>query len=61
MARYKYNMRSRKWYIYLFWHSITLALVNVWQAYRRDYKLLGQRPLNQRRFQAEVATSLILI
>uniref|UniRef100_A0A673C3E2 PiggyBac transposable element-derived protein domain-containing protein n=1 Tax=Sphaeramia orbicularis TaxID=375764 RepID=A0A673C3E2_9TELE len=61
IARYKYNMRSRRWYIYLFWHSIMLALVNAWLTYRRDCKLLGERPLNQRRFQAEVATSLILI
>ena len=61
IARYKYNMRSRRWYMYLFWHSIMLALVNAWLIYRRDCKLLGERPLNQRRFQAEVATSLILI
>ncbi|XP_029981810.1 piggyBac transposable element-derived protein 3-like [Sphaeramia orbicularis] len=61
IARYKYNMRSRRWYIYLFWHSIMLALVNAWLTYRRDCKLLGERPLNQRRFQAEVAASLILI
>uniref|UniRef100_A0A3B4WCQ9 PiggyBac transposable element-derived protein 3-like n=1 Tax=Seriola lalandi dorsalis TaxID=1841481 RepID=A0A3B4WCQ9_SERLL len=43
IARYKYNMRSRRWYIYLFWHSIMLALVNAWLTYRRDCKLLGQR------------------
>ena len=61
IARYKYKMRSRRWYIYLFWHIIMLALVNAWLTYRRDCKLLDQRPLNQRRFQAEVATSLILI
>lgn len=60
ITRYKYNMRSRRWCIYLFWHSIMLALVNSWLTYCCDCKLLGDRPLNQRRFQAEVATSLIL-
>ncbi|KAE8296822.1 hypothetical protein D5F01_LYC05588 [Larimichthys crocea] len=61
IARCKYHMRSRRWYIYLFWHTIMLGLVNAWLIYRRDCKLLGvQNTLKQRRFQAEVATSLIL-
>lgn len=39
-----------------------LGLVNAWLIYRRDCKLLGvQKPLKQRSFQAEVATSLILV
>ncbi len=55
-------MRSRRWYLYLFWQTIMLGLVNAWLIYRRDSKLLGvQKPLKQRSFQAEVATSLILL
>lgn len=62
VARYKYHMRSRRWYLYLFWQTIMLGLVNAWLIYRRDCKLLGfQKPMSQRRFQAEVATSLILV
>lgn len=61
IARYKYNMRLQRWYIYLFWHSIMLALANVRLTYHCDCKLLDERPLNQRTFQLEVATSLILI
>ncbi|XP_036412767.1 piggyBac transposable element-derived protein 3-like [Colossoma macropomum] len=62
VARYKYHMRSRRWYLYLFWQTIMLGLVNAWLIYRRDCRLLGiQKPLKQRSFQAEVATSLILV
>ncbi|KAL2096971.1 hypothetical protein ACEWY4_006178 [Coilia grayii] len=62
VARYKYHMRSRRWYVYLFWQTITLGLVNAWLVYCRDCKLLGiEKPLKHRSFQAEVATSLILV
>ncbi|KAJ8353120.1 hypothetical protein SKAU_G00206870 [Synaphobranchus kaupii] len=62
VARYKYHMRSRRWYLYLFWQTIMLGLVNAWMVYRRDCGLLGvQNPLKQRKFQAEVATSLIFV
>ncbi len=62
VARYKYHMRSHRWYIYLFWQTIMLGLVNAWLIYRRDCKQLGvMKPLKQRSFQAEVATSLILV
>ncbi len=61
IARYKYHIRSQRWYLYLFWHTIMLGFVNVWLIYCHDCKLLGvQKPLKQRNFQAEVATSLIL-
>lgn len=62
IARCKYHMRSRRWYLYLFWHTIMLGLVNAWLIYRRDCKLLGvKNVLRQKPFQAEVATSLILL
>ncbi|KAM3602431.1 uncharacterized protein V6R79_003969 [Siganus canaliculatus] len=35
-SKKKYHMRSRRWYIYLFWHTIMLGLVNAWLIYRRD-------------------------
>jgi hypothetical protein len=62
VARYKYLMRSRRWYIILFWHTITLAVINAWLLYRRDCKLVNiakKNVLNLRRFQACIATSLI--
>ncbi|MEQ2311703.1 hypothetical protein AMECASPLE_023242 [Ameca splendens] len=39
-----------------------LSVINAWLIYRRNCKLLGvQKPLKQRSFQADVATSLILL
>lgn len=49
------------WYIYFYWHTIMLGLVNVWLIYCRDCKQLGvQNTLKQKSFQAGVATSLVL-
>ena len=41
VARYKYHMRSWRWYLYLFWQTIMLGLVNAWLIYCCDCKLLG--------------------
>ena len=35
---YKYNIKSRRWYMYIFFHSLTLALVNSWFLYRRYHQ-----------------------
>uniref|UniRef100_A0A4W4FR38 PiggyBac transposable element-derived protein domain-containing protein n=1 Tax=Electrophorus electricus TaxID=8005 RepID=A0A4W4FR38_ELEEL len=62
IARYKYHMRLRRWYLYLFWQTIMLGLVGAWLIYRCDCRLLGvQKTLKQRSFQAEVANSLIFV
>ncbi|XP_077376451.1 piggyBac transposable element-derived protein 2 [Festucalex cinctus] len=59
-ALYKYGLRSRRWYLYIWWHTVTVAVVNAWIRYRRDLKRLNpdQKPLPLRKFQASVATSL---
>uniref|UniRef100_A0A3B4WCX6 PiggyBac transposable element-derived protein 3-like n=1 Tax=Seriola lalandi dorsalis TaxID=1841481 RepID=A0A3B4WCX6_SERLL len=54
IARYKYNMRSRRWYIYLFWHSIMLALVNAWLTYRRDCNKTPSPPAPPKRVRVGV-------
>uniref|UniRef100_A0A3P9CGC1 PiggyBac transposable element-derived protein domain-containing protein n=1 Tax=Maylandia zebra TaxID=106582 RepID=A0A3P9CGC1_9CICH len=41
IARYKYHMKSQRWYLYLFWQTTMLGVVNAWLIYRRDCKLLG--------------------
>ena len=61
LARYRFLMKSQRWYIYLFWHYLLIGLVNAWNLYRRDYKLLGlpeKKMLNRRRFQAIVVEGL---
>ena len=61
-AKYKYRLKSRRWYMHIFWHTITLAVVNAWLIYKRDCQALKENKiLNLRRFQAQLASSLILV
>ena len=38
LSAYTYKMKSRRWYVYLFWHTVNIA---AWLLYRRDCKTLG--------------------
>lgn len=60
-ALYKYSFRCRRWYMYIWWHTVTVAVINAWIFYRRDQKKLEPRKKTMplRRFQASVAASLI--
>ncbi|XP_051524126.1 piggyBac transposable element-derived protein 2-like [Myxocyprinus asiaticus] len=63
-AKYKFLIKSKRWYLYIFWHTIILAVINAWLLYERDCKALNILPkelLNRRQFQAELADSLILV
>ncbi|CAG5954660.1 unnamed protein product, partial [Menidia menidia] len=62
-AKYKFTLKSRRWYMYIFWHTITLAVVNAWLLYKRHCQALAmpkKEMLNMRKFQAQLASSLIL-
>ena len=59
-----FPMKSHSWYLYIFWHTITLAVVNAWLLYKRDCEALKvpqKDILRLRLFQAELASSLILV
>lgn len=63
-AKYKFALKSRRWYMYIFWHTITLAVVNAWLLYKRHcqaLKMPKKEIMNMRKFQAQVASSLILV
>lgn len=63
-AKYKFPMKSCRWYMYIFWHTIILAVINAWLLYKRDCKALKMTKkeiLNRRQFQAQLASSLILV
>ncbi|XP_038136316.1 piggyBac transposable element-derived protein 3-like [Cyprinodon tularosa] len=63
-AKYKITLKSRRWYMYIFWHTITLAVVNAWLLYKRHCQALAmpkKEMLNMRKFQAQLASSLILM
>jgi hypothetical protein len=62
LSKYAVRIRAKRWYIYIFWHTIKLMLINAWLSYRRACTVLGMRKkdvLNQRHFQAKIATLLI--
>uniref|UniRef100_A0A3Q3EL87 PiggyBac transposable element-derived protein domain-containing protein n=1 Tax=Labrus bergylta TaxID=56723 RepID=A0A3Q3EL87_9LABR len=52
-ALYKFSFRSRRWYMYIWWHTVTVAVINAWNLYRRDQKNTGKAkisvPLDVRR------------
>ncbi|XP_036963569.1 piggyBac transposable element-derived protein 3-like [Acanthopagrus latus] len=60
-ALYKYSLKSRQWYLHIWWHSVTVALINAWILYRRDLKAQGREKdaMPLRRFQASVGSCLI--
>ncbi|XP_034039136.1 piggyBac transposable element-derived protein 3-like [Thalassophryne amazonica] len=54
-AKYKFALKSQRWYTYIFWHTITLAVVNAWLLYKQHYqspKVPNKEIMNMRKFQA---------
>ncbi|XP_037800336.1 piggyBac transposable element-derived protein 3-like [Penaeus monodon] len=46
-ACYKFSLKSRRWYLYVFWLFVQLAIINAWLWYRRDSDLSATaKPLN---------------
>jgi len=43
LAKYRYKMKSRRWYLYLFWHTLLIGLMNAWLVYHHDCSLLGMQ------------------
>lgn len=61
MGRHKIIMKSRKWYMRIFYHLVDLTVVNLWLLYKRVLRAKGIKDsniLNQAKFRAEVACSL---
>lgn len=38
VSPYKYSINSQRWYFYIFYHTIMIAVVNAWNLYRRHCK-----------------------
>lgn len=58
VALYKYPIRSKQWYIYIWYHTVTMMMVNAWLLYRRHCAQLGCSYLRLRKFQASAASGL---
>ncbi|XP_061759480.1 piggyBac transposable element-derived protein 2-like [Nerophis ophidion] len=59
-ALYRYRFRSQRWYLDIWWDTVTVAVINAWIRYRKDLGKMRpeQKPLPLQRFQASVGTSL---
>ncbi|KAL7878091.1 hypothetical protein SRHO_G00047340 [Serrasalmus rhombeus] len=63
-AKDTFPMKSHRWYIYIFWQTIILAIISAWLLYRWDCTACNipkKEMLNRRGFQVQLASSLILI
>lgn len=57
---YKRLVKSRRWYMYVFYHTLTMAMVNAWFLYKRDCVVdQVKNPLPLRKFQAMAATAMM--
>ena len=57
---YKRQIKSRRWYLYIFYHSLTMIMANAWFLYRRESKSLkNNKPFQMKEFQIQAATSLM--
>ncbi|XP_041376624.1 piggyBac transposable element-derived protein 2-like [Gigantopelta aegis] len=57
---YKRQLKSKRWYLYIFYHTLTIAVVNAWFLYRRDCKYLATvKTMPLKPFQGMVAASLV--
>lgn len=59
VSLYKQKMKSRRWYMYIFWHTILIAAVNAWLWYKPHCSLLHRKPMKLCNFIRDVASGLI--
>ncbi|XP_040067151.1 piggyBac transposable element-derived protein 3-like [Ixodes scapularis] len=60
VSLYKYTIRSRLWYLYIFYHTIYICVVNGWNIHRRQCAQLNTKPMKLRTFIAMLSESLML-
>jgi hypothetical protein len=56
---YKRQIKSRRWYLYIFYHSLSMVTANAWLLYRREAFPKEQQALQMKEFQIWAATSLM--
>lgn len=59
---YKHRMKCHRWYIYIWHHTLHIAVVNAWLLYRRHSEQIRDcdRHMPLKEFQMSIAESLIL-
>ena len=64
MAQNRKTVVTRRWYVYLFWHTVYIGLTNAWLSYRRDCERQNIRKkeiMIKRKCVAQVETSLVQV
>jgi len=57
---YKQKMKSRRWYMRIFWHTLMVSAVNSWLWYRRHCALLQEnKPMSLYTFITNIASGLV--
>ena len=57
----KPNLKCHRWYIYIWTHTLLIALSNAWFLYRQDLKIIcpSKKFIPLKNFQAAIASSLV--
>lgn len=58
IGRYKIQMRTKKWYLRLFYHLVDMTIINSWLLYRKISTQRGEKYLPLAKFRAELAYCL---
>lgn len=64
LACCKFPIRTRRWYMILFWHFLSVVVINAWLLYQRDCEAQGiptSKVLKLRKFQGLVAEGLFQV
>ncbi|GFO36069.1 PiggyBac transposable element-derived protein 2 [Plakobranchus ocellatus] len=60
-ALYRFPLRAKRWYVYMFYYTIHMMVVNAWLRYRKHAKLLQVKTtMRLAVFQGRLATQLVL-
>lgn len=60
-ALYRYSIRSKRWYMYIFYYTINMMVVNAWLRHRKHAGLLHTKSMKLADFQASLATQLVAL
>lgn len=59
LGRYRIKIRSRKWYISLFYHTIDMAIINAWLLYKKsNYKKGNNKVMTLGDYRSELVKAL---
>lgn len=58
IGRYRIKMKSKKWYMRIFYHLLDVTIINSWLLYKRVLENKKEKPVNLYDFRVELAETL---